>query len=193
MKRRKLLIIGCPRSGTLFAARYFIKHFKMKIGHERIDKDGVSAWMMAVEPKNLGYPWGYCKSDILFSHTLHQVRHPVKTISSLFSIHNRSWLFIEDHIDISGMSMLEKAMKFWLEWNNICESKADYTYRLEDIDNYANKISSIIGVRYQHGGIIDSNTNSRKHPNLTWQDLKKENEAIYNSIVEKSAAYGYGS
>ena len=188
----KVLIIGCPRSGTLYAARYFRRHFNLKLGHESFDRDGISAWMMAVEPKELSYPWGYCKPNANFEYILHQVRHPINAISSLHSIHRVSWAFIEDHIDFGSLSELAKRMKFWLEWNKICADRANLTYRVEDIDDFVPQISSIVGVEYiEADEEIDIKTNTRKHPMVNWSDLEAADQDLCDQVKRRTDFYGY--
>jgi hypothetical protein len=148
--------------------------------------------MLAVKPKNIGYPWGSCDEDASFKTILHQVRHPLNVISSLQAIHNRSWMFIQDHIDLNGLSELERRMKFWLSWNDICESVADLTYRVEDIERVSLRISRIIGIPYTKSD-VDTTTNSRKHDILTWRDLRAANHDLCHEVIGRATKYGYES
>ena len=70
-KTGRILITGCPRSGTKFIHRYFSRQHKVFLGHECEGKHGTVEWRHA-----------YARQP-RFEVTISCVRHPLLTIRSL--------------------------------------------------------------------------------------------------------------
>src|SRR5271169_6495414 len=89
---RNLLITGCARSGTGYIS-LFLQKCGMEIGHENTKNDGVASWIMCTNAKHV--PWGVdSRRRIKFAHIFHQVRHPLKVISSCQTEGEPSWKYI---------------------------------------------------------------------------------------------------
>jgi hypothetical protein len=51
---KKLVIIGCARSGTKYSSMLF-RQLGLEIGHEEEGRDGISDWHKTIEPLNFYY------------------------------------------------------------------------------------------------------------------------------------------
>src|SRR6185369_5544548 len=76
MERRKLLITGCGRSGTMYASAVW-RSQGLDISHEnptppngQMGKDGIASWYMAVN--DLKPPFGPSASEYEFDFVIHQ-------------------------------------------------------------------------------------------------------------------------
>ncbi|MEL7422698.1 MAG: hypothetical protein AAFN81_06895, partial [Bacteroidota bacterium] len=91
--QEKIMIIGCGRSGTTYTSKLF-KSFGYEVGHERLGKNGISSWMLVSDQTQV--PIGPSFKDLrsLELPIVHQVRHPIKAISSLQATGHISWKFL---------------------------------------------------------------------------------------------------
>jgi len=163
-----LVITGCGRSGTKFISAH------LDLGHEKLGRNGVSAWQATVDLN----PIYTLKSD---DFILHQVRHPIPTISSCHAfVMEESWNLIEDNIPSvkKSDSLLLKCMKYWYYWNLMAEKRALATYRVEDIQSKQSK-----------------KTNTRKnwtrYRKVSWADLQAEDPELTRKIKLLATNYGY--
>nr|QFG74170.1 MAG: capsular polysaccharide synthesis protein [Megaviridae environmental sample] len=151
---KEFLCIGHPRCGTT-SMSYYLNQMGYDVGHENIDKNGVSSWMLAVKDKN--YPWGNItdKSKYYFKNIIHVVRNPFDAIPSIilenkYSPDNKSYKFKKKHINrifnkslpdidfrnISLLDEIELAIKTFIYWNKICEKCNPETIcKIEDISS----------------------------------------------------------
>jgi hypothetical protein len=167
-----IYICACPRSGTLYITEV-LRRLGYDIGHEKAEKDGSVGYHLAVvQPKNC----------------FHQIRHPVKQISSMQVLSR--WGFMDSVVNVSNHKLLG-SMQLWLQWNDICESFCTWRYRIEDLPSVWNEFCSRIGHPYCSIPGVPTNTNTSKHNNLTWDDLFECNRQIARKIYEKSVYYGY--
>ena len=149
---KKFLCIGHPRCGTTSMSNY-LTQMGYKIGHENMEIDGVSSWMLAVEDNN--YPWGNIKTKkkYYFENVIHVVRNPYDAIPSIilenkYTPDNKSYTFRKKHIknilnidlpyvDFNNSSLLDEtelAIKTFIYWNKICElCKPETICKIEDM------------------------------------------------------------
>lgn len=194
--KKILCIIGCGRSGTNFSNQYF-ENLGLKIGHEKLKKNGISSWCLV--PNTTERLWGPSWQDIKHfdKSVFHQVRHPLKVISSLQTITTKSWDFISKFIPIKKQDcLILKAMKYWYYWNLLAEKKAIYTYKVEDIDKELDKIFQVASFKMPEDKNdilkkISRKVNTRKHSSLTWKDLEKEDKELTRKIKSLAKRYGY--
>ena len=193
----KIVIIGCPRSGTLYTSKIF-KASGLDVGHEKWGKDGIVSWFNTIEPLKCDYTLSTCRSNKIKKIDkreyiiLHQVRNPLKTIASMHSISNISWDYVYKELDISReKSCLYRCMQFWLMWNQKAEVHAYFTFRVENMDKEWPLIMRCMGTTnvFNKGYL---GIHSRKHREVTWDDLYNEDEYLAKSIENKSRSYGYG-
>jgi len=187
---RKIVIIGCARS-SMEDTTELIKC----LGHDFRNEDelaeiGFASWFHVVEE---------IKNEEAF---FHQVKHPIPVISTLITISATSWEFIKEHIKMDeNYTPLQMAMKYWIEWNEISEKKSLFTFKFEEITNAIKDIFEVAGI--ENTEMFDINMafygraknqgveSASNFVELTVNDLKNEDEKLFNQIVELSQKYGY--
>lgn len=191
-----LLITGCARSGTLYITEV-LKFSGLDIGHECFGKDGCCSWTMAVDSDRS--PYGPPTNSTYFIHTFHQVRNPLLVISSVYTTEpQESWEFIcgkisEMHCDDTH---LMRCAKYWYYWNLAAEKKAEWTYKIEDLDAVYNEMSDRLNYWLDRDALeaVSRTTNHRGDyiHKFTWADLKKElPKELFNNIQKLAMRYGY--
>ncbi|MFW6130069.1 MAG: hypothetical protein ACOC56_02720, partial [Atribacterota bacterium] len=130
-----------------------------------------------------------------FDFIFHQYREPLSTISSLQTFSPISWNYINKFVRVEKDNKIVKAMKYWYHWNSFVMKKANYAYRIENIENAIYDMLIIIGkeklIESFDKKSISKKTNSRKHKNLSWTDLEKENFGLSIKIKEMAQKIGY--
>jgi hypothetical protein len=159
-------------------------------------KDGASCWYVAAQPNYRKR--GVDLTKVRFEHIFHQVRDPLKTISSVYFSEDRlSWHYILKHTpEIKYRDPhLVKCAKYWYYWNLKAETFAEWTYRLEDIDLVWDEFCQRIGKKLLRSAIEQTpkNVNTRgPHELFTWEDLRRElDPELYQNIVNMARKYGY--
>ncbi len=100
--RASRLIVGT--AGVLYreVSNWFLEA-GLDLGYERIGRLGAIGWMYAVVDREAAYPWqhGIRPEETLtsqrFLRILHQVRHPLDSITALLTLSDSSWQFIAKH------------------------------------------------------------------------------------------------
>ena len=198
-----ILITGCGRSGTTYVSKLLCEA-GLDLLHHDVGPDGSVDWCLAVT-SDVPLPWGKkgrSSGDYVFDRVLHQLRAPLAVISSSMTIKDRSWDYISNFTSINPEdSAIKKSMLYWLEWNRLAEAKADFTYRVEQIDESPtwNALCSVLErpeLVEQHEFLIqaiasDTNTRRDDYAPLTWDDLRNEDEALTVKIAELADHYGY--
>ena len=219
MERRRLLITGCGRSGTLYAAELW-KCLGLDIRHERpippngvIGADGVASWFMAADdPKP---PSGPSVLNYQFDVVIHQVRHPLKVIASMaqFVLRHgkRAPEYIERHVPETKLyseeqkylnlqqQLILSASRYWYHWNLLAEAKANKTVKIENLEVELPSLCNLIGIPYQPGVIkgISKDINARRYhvPDepwvVQWEEIKSLDTKIYKNIRDLAEKYGY--
>ena len=161
--KRKLLITGCGRSGTKYTS-LVLRNLGLDIGHEQMGNDGVASWYLAVSSNEV--PFGDVASNIAFEHVFHQIRHPLKVISSATTFAAESWDFIcqRTSIDINEPLILRCA-KYWLYWNLEAEKCAEWHYRIEDFQDVFHDFCARLNIPADESVLktLSPDTNTRKH------------------------------
>jgi len=225
------LVTGCGRSGTTYIAR-FLCSLGCKCGHEKlfnpISTQGrlPLPWpdYMPGESSWLAVP--YLEALPAGTLVLHQVRSPLGVIRS--SVRNRffdrsQWdktaiqdeqkyreylhiTFIEQHIrGIYTGTPVEKAMKYWLEWNRLAERAEKIPglrylrYRVEDIQERLGQILDLIGFRCDKAEVSEalarfpSNYNTRgpveMDSEIQWSTLPEG--TLKQELLQQAQRYGY--
>lgn len=191
---RELLITGCARSGTAYISN-ILQECGLKIGHEKTQKDGVSSWVMCINTKHV--PWAVdSRRRLQFTHIFHQVRDPLKVISSVQTEGMPSWKYIIKHIpEIKWEdSQIVKCAKYWYYWNLKAEQQAEWTYRVEALEQVWDEFCSRLERKLDRSKImhVPRNVNARSHTDISWEDLKLElDPVLYQKIRELAQKYGY--
>ena len=159
----RLLITGCGRSGTKYAS-FALQRLGLEVPHERLGRDGISSWTMAVTAESR--PYGPPSSAVSFQHIFHQVREPLATITSCMTFNEQSWDFICHHVECPPLApVLIKAAIYWLLWNQKAEEIATWRYRIEDFhDGVAHEICKRMSVSFDRDIVasIPRNFNTRR-------------------------------
>ena len=194
-EKRALLITGCARSGTTYIAKA-LQESDLEIGHERMLKDGVSSWYLAASPKRTKRRVN--PEKYRFAHTFHQVRNPLRTISSVYATENRhSWNYILSQIPEIRISdsHLVKCAKYWYYWNLKAEKLAEWTYRVEDLDKLWDEFEKRLGKKVVRPSEerMPKNTNTKgSHTEFSWEDLHRELDSdLFQKVQSLALKYGY--
>ena len=219
MEKRRLLITGCGRSGTLYATGIW-RALGLDIRHERpvlpngvMGDDGMASWFMAADDPEP--PSGPSALDYEFGVVIHQVRHPLKVIASMaqfiFREGKRAPAYIDQNVPETRLSadeqyylehkdqLILKASRYWYYWNVLAEAKADTTVKVEDLDLQLPRLCDLVGIDYQSGILesIPEDINARHFhiPDepwiLDWEEIRSLDTRLYENIRDLAATYGY--
>ena len=169
-------ITGCARSGTVYIV-HVLRKLGYTIGHEEMGTDGsVGYHLAALHPENC----------------FHQVRHPLKQISSMMA--HQSWGFMNDVVDICGHGLLG-CMQYWLKWNELCEEFCIWRYQIESLPNVWDEFLERIGHTPCPLPDVPTNTNShkkyREFTEFDWNNLFECDRQLAQLIYNKANEYGY--
>ena len=193
-----LLITGCARSGTCYIATVLTAN-GIDVGHQRIKSKGMSSWDLASNPKK-GRWKRYNLKKYKFDHIFHQIRHPLKVISSVYFSEDRiSWNYIMSQIPEIHFRdpHLVKCAKYWYYWNLKAENLAEWSYRVEDLDQLWDVFSQKIGNRIDPNlaAHIPKEVNSIKkaiEKEFSWDDLEHNlDHELYGNIRALAQKYRY--
>jgi hypothetical protein len=218
VERRKLLITGCGRSGTFYAAEVWrslgldIRHERPVTPHGSMGKDGAASWFMAVDDPNP--PFGPSAAEYRFDFTLQIVRHPLKVIASIaqFILQHgyASPVYIEHHAPETQLSFEERllepkeqlilrAARYWYHWNSLAQAKADETLQVEQLIPALPQLCASLGVEYKPGVAdkISKKTNARwqyirEDPwTVEWMEIEALDRDLSEKIRDLASSYGY--
>lgn len=191
---RYLLITGCARSGTHYITQV-LNLCGLKLRHERGGEDGMVSWLMAA--KSGRTPFGPGGNKFQFVHIFHQVRDPLKSIASICKEPRESWEYICKHVPEINIfdPLLVRAAKYYYYWNLMAEKKAEWTYRIEDLENVFDKMSKILGITLDKTAVdkVPKNIATRGYTApLTWADIREVVEPeLYRKLIKMAIRYGY--
>jgi len=194
----RILITGHPRSGTKFTAN-MLKRMGYPTSYEghRLGKSTrfVSSWKHAM-PGVFEYRYfASMRLDQDFAKTIHQVRHPLKVISSSTTLFDLTIDHIKKHVSIPEQTVhknqpLRLCMRSWIGWNRLIEERADWRYRLEELPEIFPEFCRQLGIPEQPMPTVGKR-NTRRHDHYTWDDLYREDECLAEEIWEMALRYGY--
>ena len=198
----KVLVIGCGRSGTTYTTT-LLRECGYDIQHESFGEDGSVSWAMTVNQ------YSYISLEQVtdsFEHIFHQVRNPLNVITSWSSnfydpnshFHNRVWSYIYQYIPQINQNdpLITKCAKYWYYWNLLAEEKAEWRYRIEDIEEIFPEFCEKLGIPTNLEALqrVPKNTNtwSDTTNKVTWEELERElDPELYQNIREMATRYGY--
>jgi len=188
-----LLITGCGRSGTKYISMV-LRRAGLDVGHEtRLGEDGIVSSFWTVDADR--YPGRHVQGpQPKFDVILHQVRNPLRTISSLTTGSQKSWKWNARYIPIAeDAPALRKAADYWYYWNLLADARSDWTYNIELLEEEWEEFSRMTGITCTYGEATDGlskNTNTRPHIEYTWTDIKHITP-LYEEIRILAMSYGY--
>jgi hypothetical protein len=181
--KKKYVILGCPRSGTGYASMLF-KHNNIQIGHEALGKDGISSWCLfpgLPDSKLYGPSFNEVISELNINtiEFIHLHRHPLDVISSLETISNVSWDYINKCLKLPlELDKITRSIDFWVNWN----------LSLENITSNSVSIQNL-PLSYKLNPYPNKKHNSRPHKTLNINNLK--NSKSFPKLESLSKKYGY--
>ena len=190
---KKVLITGCARSGTKYIT-YILNELNFDVRHEFMGIDGIVSWLLADNSERP--PWGPKEYDYKdFDIILHQVRNPINTISSCFTLNKRSMNYINKSLKIHNeKQLLEKLAIYWHKWNELAEAKSKWTYCIENISivypmfcKYLNVPIKEINFRTE----MNTRKNNKKYTNILYEQIHQVDESLYHALVNQAKRYGY--
>lgn len=186
---KKLLIIGHPRSGTGYMSR-LMSSFGLNVGHEKLKKNGISSWMLAVDEVP-PYGDGTKFSDVAFDKIIRVVRHPILVISSSIETETKESFDFRSACTKpkDGLNQFESAIHILLEWDNFIKS------RRPDITIHAEcavvELSEFLGY-LPNNKLPPKDINKRDHGVFDWKEIKKSISSDFVDRIEMYAnEYGY--
>lgn len=181
-KEGYIFITGTPRCGTQYMAHVF-QAVEIDIQHEVFGERGISAFQL--------FPH---LSQIKHGLLIHQLRDPIKTISSMQVI-NRSWPYIHFytglHPDSEGK--LKAIMKLWLTLNLEIEKHHKFRYKIEELDKEWPVLCDILNISSRPLPDVpkDTHTKVHKYRLLSWHELEFRDSELTKLIKETTLRYGY--
>lgn len=204
MKKRYIIIVACPKSATQYIS-ILLTHMGLDFGHEAhcdwaTARDGRASWLLGAgygaEPVDGEPALDEYENPII----LHQVRHPLHCMSSNQKIARYSWEYIAEHIplkELTNENLIENCMRLWYYWNKKCEKLAEWTYRIEELENIWDEFCERIGhpeLKEKRHMIKDipKNINSAKpYEPITMEKIFEINPVLAKKIVKLALKYGY--
>jgi len=190
---KKLLIVGCGRSGTRYASKV-LGLAGLDVGHEKDGRHGRVDWRCVHDPSARG------RYDVV----LHQVRHPLRVIESFHTAGKVSWRLVSKADPaIVGGPLLRDCARYWVRWNLAAEEMASMTYRVEDMGFVLPSIFESCGIDLRADwrsslavGTADhtrrgSRRHGRKIPSLTMAVLRESFPSEAQEVSELASRYGY--
>lgn len=192
-KRRRFLITGHPRSGTMYMSELF-RAMGYDVGHEEVGADGISCaqWTLDGIPCN---KTGEFREDYKFDYTLNVVRDPLKVIASTYHTIRDPALYAATHsdpLDIEEEDWLSLVVRTVCEWN----ARADLCARHVCVENAPSALEHFFHEYTQRweakGALPSPKTNSREHPDLTGEFIRKNvSREIWRQLEDHAYRYGY--
>lgn len=145
-----IVVTGCGRSGTSYITRVF-QNLGLKVAHEKWGQRGMASWYIVAG--------GHYENFLKITHNrkvvvLHQVREPLKVVSSFIRRDGIGWITrMVPEINAKDNPFI-KCAKYWYYWNKMVESKfdVDFRYKVEDVSvketGVLKKICELVGVEF---------------------------------------------
>ena len=216
--KRQILITGVQRSGTHFTWE-MLARLGIHVHHEGLGPAGSVSWLFTWKRASyvINNPASLDSRRHRFCVVFHQVRHPLRVISSVVKAtqhHDRFWNWLysaEPGIDRAKPAII-RAAQLWLLQNKRLEEVADARFLVEETSPRA--VCSAAGFpaflcwgdgRHHATSskiiqpILEPRRLARaeallvpsKPPSVTWADVKALDPALAAACQELAAAYGY--
>ena len=198
MDIKPFLITALPHSGTKYTAMVF-QAAGLDVRHEAIGGCGTVGGDYALRPRSdfvehLGIP-----EDAVI---IHQVRNPIRTIETLVMAGVISWLDFQPHLQQNNIDWnpldeepIIACMKLWIYFNEVAESLASMTYRVEAMEQRWPGILHHIGsplMSFPRGIPTNTNQHMEKHK-YTWETLQNADAELCQEVMALASRYGYNT
>jgi len=202
-KTKRILVIGHPRTGTGYTAK-LLQSWGLDVQHERMGKDGISHWGMAVGGDNpvifSNFIDNITFNDIKWETIIYCVRDPKTSIPSIAYTENTNKESFEYRMKwgkfLNRDNEIINSINSITSWDRLIHNnvKPDFIFRIEDesrklFDYLKNKN---IEVKW-NDSVIGKPQNTRQHKR--WSTLVEENDYVAGrykrKINEYCIKYGY--
>lgn len=192
-----LLVTGCGRSGTHYTSE-LLKRLGLDVPHERVGRNGAASWKHIVSGTFV-YVGKRREVEIDsrgFTRVLHQVRHPLKVISSMQTFSASTWQFMAKFIELDlAAPPVRRAMQAWVGWNRLIEPRARWRFQIEQLAAQFDRFCTEAGVPVQPLPEVppaakDSRTD--RFAAVGWEDLAALDAGWAEAVRELALEYGYG-
>lgn len=194
-----IAITACPYSATRYTKKILCE-LGFDIGHEVMGKDGIVSWQHCHWHKE-----EFSNGEVV---KLHQIRHPLITISQLSVIHYgykhpqngcQIKAVMDDQtasmwmdVDISKMLRLRWAMNIWYWWNRFGIEDADGWYTIESLPDRWEWFCNMIGHDVSDMPDVDKTDNRKKNRKIySWTDMFKFDKELTVKIIDLAMDIGY--
>lgn len=172
----KILITGCPRSGTRYLSNVF-NRVGLDVGHECVRFNGCSSGFYVGDFPT--YPVGHKEpvSSINWFYVIHIIRDPQKAVPSLARLLTdvaavRRWYkqfgLITDSVDQSAMNVW-----YWSHKNVIKNIKPDITVNIDWFPEYWPEISHKLNITHDFPYKVRIDNSYPYTSKYTWEDLNR--------------------
>ena len=189
MGKKRVLILGHPRSGTLYTT-VVLRTLGLQVEHERQGKDG------SVTGQFWYGDWKLEDYNVI----LHQVRNPLNVIASCTKMRIRNPRVITHLAEISGSKLTNeqrrnKVLRYmvtWLGFVKWVDSICAWKYRVEDMSDVFPRLCKEFGLSTTTPlPPIPNNINHLQHRTLTYANLRSLDSNLAEQIYTKACEYGY--
>lgn len=196
-----ILVTGCGHSGTTYTTT-LLQELGLDVLHERLGPDGVVAWeaLGGDDPDWLTFSPREVLRDA--SVILHQVREPLRVISSMHAIPewpHPVWRYLAEHFPlVEDEPMILRCMKFWFYWNQKAEKVASWRFRVEDLSGGGEVYETfcgMLGVNPYYDIVrelpknIGTQIGNRRQ--MAWNDIELADAQLAGDIRKMAVRYGY--
>lgn len=200
MKLPKVIVTGCPRSGTMYVSA-LLRKLGVRVGHEAFcaGEQGMVAWWWPIHGAHSRWmPSPSWDINTTPQVRLHQVRHPLKVINSMG--HITTWDRIGKYIDVgTNRNTGRRRMLMALNWNKLCEQFVgpdSHRYRIEQLPDIFDEFCSWVGCEPNRGAFARVQHRNKRDPNreyndYTWDDLSEIDAELCEQVKEMGRRYGY--
>lgn len=210
----KLLITAHPRSGTKYLSK-LCQAYGLDVGHERMGANGICSWMLAADADCAPYGDGTTFQPNVYDRVIRLVRHPLRVLASVIHTENiepdqpvgfgkhscreyvrrhafgeRSWALRRYVVRAEG-NRYEQAVQTLLVWDTLIDDrKPAFTVHAEAA---AEELPRRLGLNPLEASRLPSTkVHARKHPELTWVELKRHLRAeLVTRLEDYTRRYGY--
>ncbi|KAJ1457698.1 hypothetical protein M885DRAFT_615122 [Pelagophyceae sp. CCMP2097] len=218
--RRQVLVTGVQRSGTHFTWEMF-NRLGVHVHHEGLGPGGSISWLYSWNAKSYAINNPDPLRDQRFCVVLHQVRHPLRVLSSIVKstkAGDRFWVWlcnVEPELKCAAKPpLLALAARLWLLQNARIEQYADARFRVEETSprdvcraagfadalcandgrhhtTSSRVVQPIIEPHVATAADVEAARLKGKVPSITWADLEQADADLAEQVKAMTKRYGY--